>query len=41
VGLDELDRTDRIIVQQMAGMTDGCCNYEGENLVSQNAFVVH
>jgi hypothetical protein len=32
VGLDELDRTDRIIVQQMAGMTDGCCKcYEGEN----------
>ena len=32
VGLDELDRTDRIIVQQMSGMTDGCCNcYEGEN----------
>jgi len=31
VGLDELDRTDRIIVQQMAGMTDACCSYEAEN----------
>ena len=31
MGLDELDRTDRIIVQQISGMTDGCCNYEGEN----------
>jgi hypothetical protein len=31
VGIDELNRTDRIIVQQTAGVTDNCKCYEGEN----------
>ena len=34
VGLEELNNTDKIVVQQMTGLIAGgcCCGYEGENM---------
>jgi hypothetical protein len=32
IGLHELNQTDKIVIQQMSGLVDSCCGYEGENM---------
>ena len=32
VGLQELLKTDKIVIQQMTGLLNTCCCYEGENM---------
>ena len=32
VGLKELLKTDKIVIQQMTGLASHCCCYEGENM---------
>ena len=32
IGLGELQVTDKIVIQQMSGLMNTCCGYEGENM---------
>ena len=32
IGLGELQVTDKIVIQQMSGLMNNCCCYEGENM---------
>ena len=37
-GMEELAKTDKIVVQQMVDMTEACCCYEGETMIKNFIF---